>query len=167
MNDDTPRLALPLLAVGQAQKEGTHNEALVRLDLTVNAAVEAVGRDVPPDSPEEGQCWIVGAAPTGAWAGQAHALAGWTGGGWRFVAPAAGMQAWDRAAGQIVRYEDPGEWVCGRLAGTQVTIDGVAVVGAQQPAIAVPVGGTSVDTQARDAIAGILEAMRGHGLIAS
>lgn len=35
----TPRLALPLLQPGQAQKEMYHNEALARLDLAVQPAV--------------------------------------------------------------------------------------------------------------------------------
>jgi len=36
----TPRLALPLLAVAQAQKEVTHNEALALLDLLVQPAAK-------------------------------------------------------------------------------------------------------------------------------
>ena len=36
----TPRLALPLLSVGQAQKEFTHNESLQTLDLLVAGTVE-------------------------------------------------------------------------------------------------------------------------------
>ena len=37
----TPRCALPLLATAQAQKEVTHNEALVLLDALIHAAVVA------------------------------------------------------------------------------------------------------------------------------
>ena len=81
------RLGLPLLAPGQAQKEMTHNEALAAIDLALAASVRAVGLDAPPLSPTPGESWIVGASPTGAWAGQAGALAGWTAGGWRFVRP--------------------------------------------------------------------------------
>ena len=71
---ETPRLALPLLQPGQAQKEMGHNEALAALDLIVQPNVVAAGIDTPPTSPESGQCWIVGASPTGAWAGQAGKL---------------------------------------------------------------------------------------------
>ena len=78
MTDTTARLALPFLAAGQAQKEMTHNEALARLDLVVDATVEAVGLMTPPASPLPGQAWVTGAAPTGDWMGQANALAGWT-----------------------------------------------------------------------------------------
>jgi hypothetical protein len=94
MSDErTPRLALPLLQPGQAQKETTHNEALTVLDLTVQASVLTVGTNVPPAVPLVGSAWIVGTAPTGGWVGQARAIAGWTSGGWRFVAPRDGMTA--------------------------------------------------------------------------
>ncbi|WP_240325572.1 DUF2793 domain-containing protein [Sphingomonas mesophila] len=95
------RLQLPFLAPGQLQKEFTHNEALARLDLAVAAAVLEVGRNAPPASPAPGDCYVLGSAPTGAWAGQARALAGFTEGGWRFVAAVAGMQVLDRS--QIAR----------------------------------------------------------------
>ncbi|MBJ7501800.1 MAG: DUF2793 domain-containing protein [Sphingopyxis sp.] len=74
----TPRLALPLLAVSQAQKEVTHNEALTLLDALLHAAVEAGPLAAPPASPVTGQCWLVDAVPTGAWAGNSHAIAIWT-----------------------------------------------------------------------------------------
>ena len=94
----SPRLALPLLQPGQAQKEQDHNEALARLDLAVQPAVQAVALDTPPATPGEGQCWIVGAAPSGDWSGRAGMLAGWSAGGWRYIAPVEGMVAWSLAA---------------------------------------------------------------------
>lgn len=69
----TPRFALPLLAVAQAQKEAMHNEALTLIDALLHATVEDGPLAAPPGAPMEGQCWIVGAAPTGAWAGQGRA----------------------------------------------------------------------------------------------
>ena len=39
MSESTARLALPLIAPGQAQKEVSHNEALAALDLLVQAQV--------------------------------------------------------------------------------------------------------------------------------
>ena len=74
----TSRLALPLLAAGQAQKEMSHNEALTLLDLAVHGSVIAAGTQVPPASVLPGQCWIVGDAPEGDWAGYGNAVAGWT-----------------------------------------------------------------------------------------
>ncbi|MGA1799271.1 DUF2793 domain-containing protein [Sphingomonas sp. 4RDLI-65] len=165
MSDDiTPRLALPLLQPGQAQKETTHNEALTVLDLAVQASVLAVGTNVPPATPVSGGAWIVGAAPTGGWAGQAHAIAGWTSGGWRFVGARDGMAAWSIADGQVARFVG-GAWTLGVLAGSRVSIGGNDVVGARRAAIVDPAGGTIVDTESRAAIGAILGALRGHGLI--
>jgi hypothetical protein len=145
------RLELPFLYAGQAQKEGTHNEALARLDLAVQASVEAVALDAPPPAPDEGQCWIVGAAPTGAWAGHAGALAGWTGGGWRFVPPREGFAAWSAADARPVRFR-AGTW---------------RIDPAPRPAIAAPAGGAVADAEARAALAAVLEALRAHGLVAA
>ena len=48
MADGTDRLRLPLLTAGQAQKEVTHNEALLLLDLLVHASVQSAGLTSPP-----------------------------------------------------------------------------------------------------------------------
>ncbi len=167
MSDETTvRLGLPLLQIGQAQKELSHNEALALLDFAVQPVVEAVGVDTPPTAPAEGACWVVGASPSGAWAGQAHALAGWTAAGWRFVPARDGMAAWSRADDAIARFSG-GSWTIGRISGTRLVLAGTAVVGAQQAAIANPVGGSVPDAEARTAIVAILAALRSHGLIAT
>lgn len=166
MSETTARLALPMIAAGQAQKELSHNEALAALDLLVQAAADGVGINTPPGSPAAGQCWIVGAAPTGAWSGQAGALAGWTGGGWRFVAAREGMTVWTGGASGFARYSG-GAWVAGALAGQTLSLGGVQVVGEQGPAIAEPTGGSVTDAAARAAIGAILTTLRTHGLIAT
>ena len=163
--DATVRLALPLLSAGQAQKDLTHNEALARLDLAVQASVVAVGLATPPAAPAAGDAWIVGAAPGGAWAGQAGAIAGWTAAGWRFVRPREGMTAWSLADRRDVRFTG-GAWVTGDIRGTRVIVEGVKVVGPQAAAIAAPAGGTTIEKEARAAVAAVLAMLRGHGLIA-
>lgn len=160
------RLGLPLLQVGQAQKEVSHNEALTLLDLAVQPVVEAVGVNTPPTDPVVGTCWIVGTAPNGAWTGRASALAGWTNGGWRFVAAREGMAVWSRADATLARF-DGILWAMGEIRGAHLVLAGHAVVGAQQPAIAAPTGGAMVDIEARAALTAILAALRTHGLIAS
>ncbi len=166
MSDTSARLGLPLMQAGQAQKELTHNDALTLLDLAVQAGVVAVGVNAPPSAPGVGEAWIVGSAPTGAWAGQAHALAGWTAGGWRFVAAREGMVVWSVADARDARFTD-GVWRVGILAGSGLTIDGIRVVGPQRAAIAGPAAGSVVDGEARAAIDAVLAALRAHGLIAS
>lgn len=89
--DGTARWALPLLFAGQAQKEITHNEALVLVDALLHGRVESADLDNPPGAPAIGQCWIVAGGASGDWAGHAGAVALWTDGGWRFIAPRTGL----------------------------------------------------------------------------
>lgn len=96
----SPKLSLPLLQPNQAQKHVTVNESLLKLDMLVQPTVLAVGRDTPPDSPEDGDSYIVGPAPSGAWAGHSEALASWQDGAWVFAAPQAGWRVRDVASGE-------------------------------------------------------------------
>jgi len=165
MSDDTSaRLAFPLLAAGQAQKEMTVNEALALIDIAVQASAVAGGIDTPPEAPAAGQCWIVGDSPDGAWSGHAGMLAGWTADGWRFATPVEGMAVWVSADIMVWRYIG-GTWQAGVLNGHRVSIDGVQVVGPRTVAIGDPEGGAVADAEARAAVAAILAALRSHGLI--
>jgi hypothetical protein len=166
MTEMTARFALPFLQSGQAQKELYHNEALALIDIALQPVVQANGINEPPLSPGAGECWIVGPSPTGAWSGRGGALAGWTGGGWRFVSASQGMSAWCIADTMWVRYIGD-TWVVGKLPATSIWIGGRQVLGDQRPTIANPSGGETTDIEGRTAIISILEAMRGHGLIAS
>lgn len=165
MSDHTARFALPLLYPGQAQKETTHNEALLAVELLLHPQVEAVGTNQPPSNPAPGQCWIVGSAPGGEWSGQAATLAAWTEAGWRFLAPQDGMVAWSRSDALPVR-RTAGEWRLGDVHASAVLVDGVPVLGARQPAIATPDGGTVIDGEARAALTQVIETLRQHGLVA-
>ena len=165
MTDQTARFALPLIDPGQSQKEMTHNAALALLDAAVQPSVRAVGTTVPPTTPAIGDQWILGPAPTGAWLGQANAIAAWTTGGWRFVPAIEGMIAWSIADGVPARFSQ-GLWVVGDIAAGRIVVAGLPVVGARRAAIVGPAAGTVVDVEARAAIAAILTAMIGHGLIA-
>lgn len=145
MSDTTPRLGLPLLAAAQAQKEMTHNEALVLADMAMQAVVESIGLTAPPATPALGRCWVVGTAPTGAWSGHAGAIAGWTAGGWRFVAPFEGLAVWSIGDRRIARRTTTA-WVTGS-------------------SVVAPTGGSVIDTESRVAITAVLSVLRLHGLI--
>ncbi|HEX8388428.1 MAG TPA: DUF2793 domain-containing protein [Sphingomonas sp.] len=164
-DEDTPRLGLPLLRAGQAQKEVMHNEALAALDLLVQAGVESIGSNAPPADPVAGRAWIIGSDPQGAWAGRAHMVAGWTDAGWRFATPVGGMTAWVAAERLPARFIDGG-WRLGDVHATRLLVGGVPVLGSRRAAIAEPEGGAVVDAEARARINMILAAMRDHGLIA-
>ena len=80
----TPKFGLPYIATSQASPEITHNQALNMLQM-LSGGVVSRGLNAPPGGPAEGATYIVGTAPTGAWAGWANAIAGWFGGAWVFV----------------------------------------------------------------------------------
>lgn len=98
--DQTHNLSLPTIAPNQALKHITHNEALRVLDAVVQLSVLDRDLTTPPASPAEGDRYIVAASPTGAWTGQAGAIAVFEDGGWAFVSPMQGWRAYvvDEAA---------------------------------------------------------------------
>lgn len=141
----TPRLALPLLFAGQAQKEFFVNEALLRADAAIQCAVEGEA-DVPPAAPQPGQAWLVGPAGSGAFDGHDRAIAAWTEDGWRFIAPAGGFRVFDRTRSCFRHFTE--EWE-------------VAV------APAPPSGGTTIDAEARAALAQVVEKLMAAGIFAA
>ncbi|CAH1671203.1 DUF2793 domain-containing protein [Chelatococcus asaccharovorans] len=93
---ETPNLALPFIAAAQAQKHVTHNEALLKLDVLVQLAVEDRHLAGPPSSPAEGAAWIVASPATGAWTGHEQEVAAFQDGAWAFLTPRIGWQAYAR-----------------------------------------------------------------------
>jgi hypothetical protein len=164
MSERTPRLGLPYILPGQAQKELFHNEALALIDVALNAAVEGDPVTEPPPSPSEGQCWAVDAGASGSFGGKAGGLAMWTASGWRFSAPNAGTNVWNKASGYPMRW-DGSAWTGGELAGSAFYVNGVKVVGEQRPAPPSPSGGTIIDTEARSSLNALIATLKSHGLI--
>lgn len=136
------RWKLPLLAIGQLQKEVTHNEALALVDALIAPVVVASGVNDPPSAPLVGQMWLVGTSPTGAWIGHALHLACWTSGGWRMIAPRSGMTV-RVESGATLRFDDTAWLYPGK--------------------VMAPVGGGVVDSEARAAISGLIAALQSHG----
>jgi hypothetical protein len=162
--NSTARLALPLLAAGQAQKEIFHNEALQTLDILAAPSVEALPMDSPPTTPSIGACFIVASLATGAWAGKDGSIACYTAGGWRHVTPSEGMAAFVKNEATWAVYRG-GTWEIGVIRGSNLILEGQQVVGERSSAIASPVGGSTIDAEARSVIGQILSALRNHGLI--
>lgn len=164
MANDTARYGIALLQAGQAQKEITHNEALIRVDALLHAAAESRSLSSPPAMPSEGQCWIVAAGGTGDWLGRSGSIAYWGAGGWTFSEPREGCLVWVHADAAYGHF-GPYGWVFGDWPASALVIGGQKVTGARGAAVIDPSGGTVIDSEARTAISGILARLREHGLI--
>lgn len=127
MSQTSSRLSLPLIQPAQAQKHVTHNEAIELLDMIVQLRLEDIDTNAPPPAPQEGQTWGVGDTPSGPWAGQAGQLASFRGGGWLFVAPQTGWQAYVTATDTISVYTGA-NWGSSGVNGT-VDFDNLSGVG--------------------------------------
>jgi hypothetical protein len=119
----TAQLALPLVLPAQAQKHVTVNEALVRLDAAAQLRVLSSTETSPPATAVDGAGYVVPAGATGAWTGKAGQIAVWSNGGWIYLSPKAGWQAWDEAAGGSQMF-DGVRWVANALA---VSLGGAAL----------------------------------------
>ena len=139
----TPRFELPNLIAGQAQKEFYVNEAFSRIDSLLHPSVEGETA-TPPNSPVEGQCWLVGNAATGDWADEDGNLAAWQAGAWTFIAPQSGTRIIDSSTGGSLYFD--GTWT--RLS-----------------APTEPSGGAQIDEEARDAIVNVIATLRSAGIL--
>lgn len=79
----TPIFGVPEIESQQDQPEVTHNEALILFQILMTGAEGQ--QDAPPGGPSEGQVYVVGATPSGAWSGRPNKLAIFYGGAWRFL----------------------------------------------------------------------------------
>lgn len=84
----------------------------VRFKTTAAIRVRAVEArlSTPPLSPVSGQAWLIGAAPTGAWASNQDYVAVWTAVGWRFIAPDPGWTLYDKALDGQWTWTAAGAW---------------------------------------------------------
>lgn len=144
MTIETMRHKLPLLAVGQAQKEYSHNEALTLIDNYLNLSVSDIANDPITLSPNANEnIWLIGAEPAGIWAARANHIAIWTQNGWRYLLPIEHMQVYNEALGCRMVYQ-MGGWSAASLA-------------------IIPENGDMIDAQARESIAAIWDALRMFG----
>ena len=140
--DRSPRIALPYLFAGQAQKEITVNEALARIDALLSPCVEGESGSAPA-APADGECWIVGAEADGSWEGHEGQLALFTAETWLFAVPQPGFRVFDRAAGSHVTWING--WKSPSLPGE-------------------PAGGSTIDVEARAALGALIEELRSIGI---
>ena len=141
----SPRYALPLLHVAQAQKEVFVNEALSRCDMLLHATISGE-RASPPEDPKPGESWLVAEGATDAWSGRDASIAGFHGGNWLFVEPREGLRVFDLSTRQERLFD-----IFWRKAVLPVE----------------PLGGITVDVQARATIAELIAVLQVLGIVPS
>jgi len=109
MSDTTPRLQLAQLVSMQALNADTWNEALAQLDAFVDLCLKGQFVNTPPASPADGDAYLIGGAPTGAWSGYACKIASCLDGAWRFYTPFDGLRAYVAPTGAFIVYLN-GQW---------------------------------------------------------
>lgn len=109
MSDSTPRLRIPELVSLQEMNVATWNEALVQLDAFVDLYLLGQFVNTPPASPADGDAYLIGGTPTGAWSGYAYKIASCLDGAWNFYTPFNGLRAYVATTGAFIVYVN-GQW---------------------------------------------------------
>ncbi|MGB3710787.1 MAG: DUF2793 domain-containing protein [Erythrobacter sp.] len=128
---------------GQAQKEFFVNQALGMIDALLPRSVTAARAD-PPADVADGACYRVLPNATGDWSDKDETLAVRIGGAWQFVDPAPGTCVFDRSERKLFFYD-------------------ISWQAASEPPAAS--GGDTIDAEARETIAQIVEALRAIGIL--
>ena len=82
------------------------------VDALLHLAVKSRALATPPATPAEGERYIVGSAPTGAWAGKTGQVAVRREGAWAFYAPQVGWLAFIEDEAVLTAYKASG-WSAG------------------------------------------------------
>lgn len=109
MSDDTPRLKLGQLVDGQELDALAINDAFIQLDAFTDICLKDKFVNTPPATPADGDTYLLGDAPTGAWSSYAYKIAYCIDGGWRFYTPFDGMRAVLLTSGGFIYYH-AGVW---------------------------------------------------------
>lgn len=140
----TPHLGLPLLFVGQSQKEFFVNQSFSVIDALIGRSVLAA-LTAPPPSAQDGDCYRIGAPATGVWSGRENHLAIAIGGDWHFIVPVIGSLLFDQTLGQFMQFD--GSWQAASLPSSAT-------------------GGATVEMEARALLAQVIDALAKLGLVA-
>lgn len=106
----TPNTGIPYVTENTLDPAAALNQALNVVDALLQTMVIAMDLSAPPGGAQDGDLYIVGPGPTGAWAGRANDLA-------RFVAQGAFWQFYEAGAQVrlILNREDGGLYIWSEL----------------------------------------------------
>jgi hypothetical protein len=102
----TPRLGAPELVTSQANKEETVNQAVRHIEAGAGHFI-FIDRNLntPPGAPSDGDCYLVGGSPTGAWALNANDIAVRVNTTWAFINVVEGFTAWVNDENVFIGYD--------------------------------------------------------------
>ena len=148
MTDQTANLAMPYILASQNDKHVTFNAAIDILDGVSQLSVVSRTLSATVLTPQIGDCWIVGPAPTGDWAGHANDIACWLATGWQYSTPKPGWRAWVKAEALEVVFSS-GTWAASvgqgqiQKLGIKTPADATNVLAVSGPAILFTADSTS------------------------
>lgn len=102
--------SLPLIHSGQAQKEITHNEALLLLDVLINPVAVDVWVSSPPKQAKEGELYVIAEKAENKFEKHQNEIALKLKNSWRFLKPRKWIQVTHDKDGSIYRF-DGKSWV--------------------------------------------------------
>jgi len=123
-SDTTPRLGLPDMPETPELYPDIVADAFARLDAFTDLYLKGQFVNTPPSTPVDGDAWLIGGSPTGAWAGYAYKIATCRDGAWTLLTPFNGLRAYVASTGTFIVYAD-GVWT-----------DWAALIGAGEASIA-------------------------------
>lgn len=107
----TPKFQITELEASQSQPEVPVNLALRILEAMAQCIIVSKTATAPPGSPTDGDCYIVGASATGAWAAQDGKIAVYVSTRWIFVSPKIGFSAYNLATSSVTTCTAVGPFV--------------------------------------------------------
>lgn len=140
----TTHLTLPLLFVGQAQKEPFINHAFSAIDALLTGVIDD-SLATPPSDASEGSRYRILDNAVGEWLGHDGEIAIQIGGAWEYIVPQEGMSIFDSAARKSLFFAS--EWL-----------------DANEPPA--PTGGSVVDSEAREVLELLIDALKTAGVFA-
>lgn len=132
------RQAITELAETQNNRSVTVNEAIAILESGASRfCANSVGDTAPPGSAVEGDMYVLGGSPTGAWAGKGNYIALYYNASWLFIPPLEGYEAYAQDDGSEYLYDtsvSPPTWSSavgggGGVASTRQIISGGGLTG--------------------------------------
>ena len=100
------RLAITELASTQTDRAATVNDAIAKLEAGATCfAAKQVSLNTPPGSPAEGDLYVVGTVPTGAWASNAKQVTVYYNAAWIFLPLFEGQIAYDQSTNTLYFYD--------------------------------------------------------------